>query len=179
MCGQQIRLALDEYCRFASNTAMKADDSSKTRKKGSDVNMNLTPMNFDLKDGVPEIIPYFNLYETTGWNAFYKADMKEIEKSISNSWYSVCAYSASELIGFGRVISDGTFYGIICDMIVLPTYQNMGVGSAILTKLKQQCVSEGLRVMWLFSAAGKAAFYKRHGFEERPDNAPGMQIKLY
>lgn len=143
------------------------------------MNENPAPLSFIIKEGVPDIVLYFSLYETTGWNAFYKADLKEMENSISNSWYSVCAYSNSELIGYGRVISDGALYGVICDMIVSPAYQNMGVGSAILTKLKQQCVSKGLRVMWLFSAAGKTAFYKRHGFVERPDDAPGMQIRLY
>jgi hypothetical protein len=33
-----------------------------------------------------------------------------------------------------------------------------------------------VRVIWLFSAKGKSAFYKNFGFAERPSDAPGMQM---
>jgi hypothetical protein len=33
-----------------------------------------------------------------------------------------------------------------------------------------------MRVLWLFSAKGKSAFYKKFGFLERPVDAPGMQM---
>lgn len=136
-------------------------------------------MTISYKEGIPDDSSYFHLYETTGWNQHYKADQKEIEKSLSNTWYSVCAYHGLHLVGYGRVISDGVFYGIICDMIVAPEYQGKGIGSEIIDMLKDKCITSGLRTMWLFSAEGKRDFYMKHGFTDRPQSAPGMQMKLY
>ena len=130
-----------------------------------------------------EILPtpdaYFKLFNTTGWNSTYRASVDELYEAISRSWFTVCAYDdADELIGFGRVISDGVLYAIICDMIVEPLFQNMGIGSAMLRRIIRKCKEGNIRVVWLFSAAGESGFYKRYGFDERPLNAPGMQMKL-
>lgn len=68
-------------------------------------------MSITYKEGIPDASSHFNLYETTGWNQHYKADQKDIEKTLSNTWYSVCAYRCGHLVGYGHVISDGVFYG--------------------------------------------------------------------
>lgn len=132
-----------------------------------------------LKEEIPESSPYFRLFETTGWNKGYEADEIELYKTVTNSWYTLSAYNnVGELIGFGRLISDGVLYAFICDMIINPDYQNQGIGSSILKRLIQQCKDKNIRVLWLFSASNKSNFYKKHGFEERPSTAPGMQLEL-
>ena len=136
-------------------------------------------MEFLLKEEKPEVGSFMSLFESTGWNSFYKATSDQFAKCLASTWYSVSAYHDNQLIGFGRIISDGILYGIICDMIVAPAHQNRGVGTAILDKLKERAEGEGLRAIWLFSAPGKSEFYRRNGFEERADDAPGMQIKLF
>lgn len=128
---------------------------------------------------IPESNLYFKLFETTGWNKGYRADKSELYKAISNSWYCLSAYNnANKLVGFGRLISDGILYAFICDMIIDPDYQNQGIGSSILKKLIQHCKIQKVRVLWLLSASNKSGFYKKHGFEERPSEAPGMQLEL-
>lgn len=64
-------------------------------------------------------------------------------------------------------------------MIVAPQFQRKGIGSEIIARLKNKCMTSGLRTMWLFSAEGKRDFYMKHGFTDRPQSAPGMQMKLY
>jgi len=86
------------------------------------------------------------------------------------------AYHKDELVGFGRALSDGVLYALICDLIVQPAYQGQGIGSALLNKLIDRCRSQHMRVLWLFSARGKSTFYKKFGFFERPVDAPGMQM---
>jgi len=81
------------------------------------------------------------------------------------------------LVGFGRVVSDGVLYGMIYDMIVEPTHQGRGIGSEILRRLVERCRAAGLRDIQLFSARGKAPFYGKRGFENRPDDAPGMRLR--
>jgi N-acetylglutamate synthase-like GNAT family acetyltransferase len=136
-------------------------------------------INFTFREEIPESSKYHQLFETTGWNKGYEAEKNELHKSVSNSWYTLCVYNnENELIGFGRLISDGVLYAFICDMIIDPDYQNQGIGGSILKKLIQHCKIEKIRVLWLFSAADKSNFYKKHGFGERPSNAPGMQLEL-
>ena len=134
---------------------------------------------FIIIEHVPEASAYFKLFETTGWNESYTADKDELYKGLSNSWYCLSVYTEeNELVGFGRLISDGVLYAFICDMIVDPQYQRQGIGSSILAKLIQHCKDRNIRVLWLFAASDKSGFYKKHGFEARPLNAPGMQLEL-
>jgi len=139
----------------------------------------MQPRTVTLKEDLPNPGEYFRLFESTGWNRAYQADEAELFSTIETSWFTLSAYnSGDELVGFGRVISDGCLYAFVCDMIVLPEYQLQGIGSMIMEAMLERCGEAGVRVVWLFSAAGKARFYERHGFEERPSNAPGMELKL-
>lgn len=132
------------------------------------------------REETPESHAYFALFQSTGWNESYEADGAELHAAILNSWYTLCAYNEKdELIGFGRVVSDGVLYAFLCDTIVSPAYQNQGIGSKILERLVEKCRAGRLRVLWLFSASDRSGFYERHGFEERPSDSPGMQLNLY
>jgi len=119
------------------------------------------------------------LFETTGWNVSYQAAEGELFSAISNSWLTLSVYAeGGELVGFGRIVSDGTLYAFVCDMIVAPEYKLQGIGSMIMEAMLEKCREAGIRVVWLFSASGKAGFYEKHGFEGRPSTAPGMQLNL-
>lgn len=124
----------------------------------------------------PPATDYGRLFETTGWNTSYQASSQELHQAISDSWYVLSAYENDRLVGFGRIISDGVLYALICDLIVNPTCQGQGIGSALLAKLIEHCRSKGIRVIWLFAAKGKSSFYKKFGFHKRPTDAPGMQM---
>ena len=132
-----------------------------------------------LKEEIPKSGLYFKLFETTDWNKGYQASKDELYQAVSKSWYTLCAYNGeNDLIGFGRLISDGILYAFICDMIIDPSYQNQGIGSSILKKLISHCKIEKIRVLWLISATDKSGFYKKHGFDERPSKSPGMQLEI-
>ena len=128
------------------------------------------------REKLPAVTAYYQLFETTGWNQTYRAEADELYKAISSSWYSLSAYDKDDLVGFGRVVSDGVLYALICDLIVKPSYQEQGIGSTLLNRLIARCRTQQIRVIWLFSAKGKSAFYKNFGFTERPSDAPGMQM---
>ena len=128
------------------------------------------------REQLPAAAAYQQLFETTGWNQGYQADPEALYRAISASWYVLSACDNDDLIGFGRVVSDGVLYALICDLIVKPSYQGQGIGSRLLEKLIEKCHLEKIRVIWLFSAKGTSSFYKNFGFLERPVDAPGMQI---
>mgnify|MGYP000155805290 CR=1 FL=1 len=64
------------------------------------------------------------------------------------------------------------------DLIVLPEVQRQGIGGEILDRLVKRCQEAHIRDIQLFCASGKRAFYERHGFVARPDDAPGMQYRI-
>lgn len=127
---------------------------------------------------IPDKKVFFNLYETTGWNTKFGFNEEDLAKALSNSYYWVCAYKESNLIGFGRVVSDGVYQTFIGDMIVHPDFQHNGIGSHILTLLLKKCREDGMKWIQLTSAKGKSGFYKKFGFTDRPSDAPGMQLYL-
>ena len=129
------------------------------------------------KETLPDIKEYWNLFQTTGWNQEYNFSIQDLANAIQNSWYSMSIYDSDKLIGFGRVIADGVHHALIVDLIIHPDYQNKGLGNILLDKLVSKCKKNKIRDIQLFSAKDKYAFYEKFGFEKRPDNAPGMQLR--
>ncbi len=128
---------------------------------------------------IPGKSAFFDLFVTTGWNEAYRLDPDELYLALENSWYLISAYENDRLIGFGRMICDGVVHALILDLIVHPEYQNQGMGTTILDKLVEKCRQHKIRDIQLFSVKGKAGFYQKCGFKERPEGAPGMEIKLF
>lgn len=131
---------------------------------------------FDITSAAPSADDFKSLYDTTGWGPpcraadFYRA-------ALVGSWHSASAYSDGQLVGFARVISDGHLHAFITEMIVRPDHQGRGIGSGLLAAVLDACHRAGIGDIQLFCAKGKAPFYARHGFVERPDDAPGMQFQ--
>ncbi len=138
----------------------------------------MTDFKIAYREKLPALAANYRLFETTGWNQAYRADEDELYAAISSSWYVLSAYDKNDLVGFGRIISDGVLYALICDLIVKPSYQKQGIGSTLLNKLIARCRMQQIRVIWLFSAKGKRSFYQNFGFVERPADAPGMQMLI-
>ena len=124
----------------------------------------------------PATDDFFALFETTGWNAKYQATPHDLISAIENSWYVLCAYVEDRLVGFGRILCDGSMHALILDLIVDPTCQGQGIGSEMLSRLVAVCRGAGIRDIQLFSAQGKASFYEQQGFAARPKDAPGMEF---
>lgn len=125
---------------------------------------------------VPAIDQFWELFRTTNWNTEYQLTPEELTYAIRQNWYAVAAYDGEQLVGFGRVVSDGILHAMIYDLIVLPSYQGQGVGTQILEMLVQKCRQHKIRDIQLFCAVGKRGFYERRGFVARPNDAPGMDF---
>jgi GNAT superfamily N-acetyltransferase len=132
-------------------------------------------MNIIYQTTLPPSDQYFSLFESTGWNDEYRATPDALMSAVSNSQYVVCAYEGGQLIGFGRILTDGILHAMIYEMIVHPAYQGRGIGKQILGMLVQWCQEAHIRDIQLFCAGGKRGFYEKYGFVTRPEDAPGMQ----
>lgn len=134
-------------------------------------------MPIQYKAEIPDADSFFTLYRTTGWDKDEKKQKEQLYEAIKNSWYMISVYSDDELIGCGRIISDGYLHAFITEMIILPAYQGKGIGKEILNLLVNKASTSGITDIQLFCAQGKKDFYLKNGFIERSPEAPGMQYK--
>lgn len=130
----------------------------------------------EFRESVPDANEYLVLFESTGWNREYGLSAGELQDAMRRSWYLVTAYNGEQLVGTGRIISDGVFHGLIVNVIVSPSYQKRGLGTALMQRLLEHCRAHHIRDVQLFCAAGKAPFYARLGFVRRDEGAPGMDL---
>ncbi|KFM99016.1 GNAT family N-acetyltransferase [Bacillus clarus] len=104
------------------------------------------------------------LYESLGWNSL-KLTVNDLEQMCYQSWYAIYAFDGQQLVGMGRVISDGVITGIICGLCVLPQYQSKGIGKEILKRIIRQC--EQSRVIpQIMCVEDLKPYYESFGFEE-------------
>ena len=133
-------------------------------------------MDTEFRSEIPASDQFWKLFQTTGWNDNYRLSQNDLVQALRSSWYLISAYDDENLVGFGRLVSDGVLHAMIYEMIVLPEYQGQGIGGQILEKLVEKCREAGVRDIQLFCARGKRKFYEKHGFIARPEDAPGMQF---
>ena len=127
----------------------------------------------------PTVSEYNNLRINAGWGLF--PDNEAIEKGLNNSLYKLCARNDGKLIGFGRVIGDGSITFYIQDLIVLKKYQRSGIGTEIMEFLMSYIsrVASERAVIGLLSAKGKEAFYEKFGFIHRPNEKYGNGMFMF
>jgi N-acetylglutamate synthase-like GNAT family acetyltransferase len=131
------------------------------------------------KESPPTWQEYYQLFSSTGWVQVLKLSKNDLKKALDNTYYWITAYEDDQIVGIGRLLSDGALYALICDLIVMPNRQNGGIGSEILTRLINKCKALNLKRVWLFAAPDKARFYEKYGFSVRPSEAPGMQLEKF
>ncbi|SLM31075.1 Acetyltransferase [Desulfamplus magnetovallimortis] len=83
------------------------------------------------------------------------------KKAFMNSHTTVFSYINSQMIGFGRAISDGVYQAALYDIAVVPEYQNRGIGKIILKSIMENL--QGCNVI-LYASPGKEGFYTKHDF---------------
>jgi N-acetylglutamate synthase-like GNAT family acetyltransferase len=137
-------------------------------------------MNYHIEDKLPTFEQFASLHEASGLIKSKKGSYtkEQLFQAAINSWYHIAIYDQERLIAFGRMISDGIYQALICDVMVDPTYQKQGLGKQIIEELLSKCNETGIKSIQLFSAKGKQHFYKKLGFEEREQDAPGMSFML-
>ena len=91
-------------------------------------------------------------------------DPEKIESASKNSFLVCSAFVDSKLIGFGRAISDGFCQSAIYDVVVLPEFQNQGVGKTIMSTLLEKLPRDS--TVLIFVAPGKEGFYRKFGFNK-------------
>lgn len=131
----------------------------------------------DYKENTLSYEDYCRLRQSVGWTNFSKT---QTEKSLERSLYTVVADNDGQAVGMGRLIGDGMYYMIV-DIVVLPTYQKMGIGSTILNMIVDYVNREtpvgGRSSIQLIAEKGKEKFYEKRGFKVIPHEFCGSGMR--
>lgn len=80
----------------------------------------------------------------------------------------------------GRIVGDGHVYFYVQDVIVVPEYQQAGLGKSIVERLMQfldrAAPAKSGAFLGLMTEPHLTRFYDRFGFETYPVNVPAMRI---
>ena len=71
------------------------------------------------------------LYQAVGWTN-YTHQPQMLEKSLSHSLAIYLALDGEAIVGLVRLVGDGFSSVFVQDLIVLPSYQRQGIGSALM-----------------------------------------------
>ena len=74
--------------------------------------------------------------------------------------------------------------GLVPDVIVLPDYQNRGIGKELMSKamefINKTFIEKGQTIFVnLISAKGRESFYEKYGFEKRPNDKFGAGMSQW
>ena len=118
-------------------------------------------MNISIKYGTDNI-DYVELCEIFRLAPLGSREPKKLKIAAENS-HTVCsAYADQKIIGFGRAISDSQYHSAIYDMVVLPEFQNQGIGERIMAALLDKLPLSS--TVLIYVAPDKQNFYRNFGF---------------
>lgn len=112
---------------------------------------------------LPTAEEIYELYEHLQWNIYLGLSQEKLLKAIQQSYCAIYAYHEDQLIGTGRIISDGIINAYLCGLGVHPDYRDRGIGTAISRLLMEQCSNHNLHLQF-FCEEGLIPYYERLGF---------------
>ncbi|MBQ3938586.1 MAG: GNAT family N-acetyltransferase [Clostridia bacterium] len=90
------------------------------------------------------------------WPGSY--DAQRTQNALSKT-LNITAYDGAKLVGCLRILSDGYYFGTITELLVLPEYQNRGIGSSLLQLAKANTPT----MLYFGSQPGVEGFYEKNG----------------
>lgn len=102
-----------------------------------------------------------NLYSQCEWSSAKKPDALLL--ALLNSQTVISAWHQNSLIGLGNAISDQALVVYYSHLLVLPAYQNMGIGREIMKRLQSHYIDFHQQILLAINSA--APFYEKLGFK--------------
>ncbi|KAA8529267.1 hypothetical protein F0562_033934 [Nyssa sinensis] len=67
-------------------------------------------------------------------------------------------------VAFARATGDGVFNAVICDVVVDPSFQGIGLGKAVMERMSEELLEKGITNIALYSEPRVLGFYRPLGF---------------
>ena len=105
-----------------------------------------------------------HLYQAVGWTN-YTNQPQMLEQALPHSLVVYLAFDGEKIVGLIRLVGDGFSSVFVQDLIVLPSYQRQGIGSALMKEALED-YKEVYQVQLATEQTEKnVGFYRSMGFE--------------
>ena len=116
------------------------------------------------KQEIIKLEDVLHLYQAVGWTN-YTHQPEMLEQALSHSLVIYLALDDDAVVGLIRLIGDGFSSVFVQDLIVLPSYQRQGIGSALMKEALED-YKEVYQVQLATEQTEKnVLFYRSMGFE--------------
>lgn len=114
---------------------------------------------------------------------FMELSERQIETALQNYAFLIAAKDEDETIGVTRLIWDGAYAALLVDVIVLPDYQNQGIGKTMVEKtidfIKENTGANEPVMITLIASEHKEGFYEKLGFTACPSEHYGAGLFMW
>ena len=105
-----------------------------------------------------------HLYQAVGWTNYTNQPLM-LEQALSHSLVIYLALDGDAVVGLIRLVGDGFSSVLVQDLIVLPSYQRQGIGSALMKEALED-YKDTYQVQLVTEETEKnLGFYRFMGFE--------------
>ena len=105
-----------------------------------------------------------HLYQAVGWTN-YTHQTEMLEQALSHSLAIYVALDGDAVVGLIRLVGDGFSSVLVQDLIVLPSYQRQGIGSALMKQALED-YKDAYQVQLVTEQTERTlGFYRSMGFE--------------
>ena len=116
------------------------------------------------KQEIVKLEDVLHLYQAAGWTN-YTNQPQMLEQALSHSLVIYLALDGDAVVGLIRLVGDGFSSVLVQDLIVLPSYQRQGIGSALMKEALED-YKEVYQVQLATEQTEKnVVFYRSMGFE--------------
>ena len=116
------------------------------------------------KQDVVKLEDVLHLYQAVGWTN-YTNQPQMLEQALSHSLVIYLALDGDAVVGLIRLVGDGFSSVFVQDLIVLPTYQRQGIGSALMKQALGDFKGAYQVQMVTEQTEKNVGFYRSIGFE--------------
>ena len=116
------------------------------------------------KQEIVKLEDVLHLYQAAGWTN-YTNQPQMLEQALSHSLAIYLALDGDAVVGLIRLVGDGFSSVLVQDLIVLPSYQRQGIGSALMKEALED-YKDTYQVQLVTEETEKnLGFYRFMGFE--------------
>ena len=116
------------------------------------------------KQEIVKLEDVLHLYQAVGWTN-YTHQPEMLEQALSHSLVIYLALDGDAVVGLIRLVGDGFSSVFVQDLIVLPSYQRQGIGSALMKEVLED-YKDVYQVQLVTEETERTlGFYRSMGFE--------------
>ena len=116
------------------------------------------------KQDVVKLEDVLHLYQAVGWTN-YTNQPQMLEQALPHSLAVYLAFDGEKIVGLIRLVGDGFSSVFVQDLIVLPSYQRQGIGSALMKEALED-YKDAYQVQLVTEQTERTLeFYRSMGFE--------------